>query len=75
MLIEWFAVWRLDIFSCRLLCRASPLLCVVTPAVLSSGVDIASGFGTLTFDKPDVVTFRDNTISRTVVDPVRLMVL
>ena len=39
----------------------------------SSGEVLDSGYGTLTFDKPDVAYFRDNTIFRTFVNPLRLL--
>ena len=64
----------LDMFSCRFIMPCVPPV-VCRDACRFSGVDLDSGYGTLTFDKPDVVTFRNNTISKTVADSVRLLLV
>lgn len=46
----------------------APILDLAT--LRCSGEVLASGYGTLTFEKPGVVRYRDNTVSRTDVDTV-----
>lgn len=64
----------------RLQCSFLPCMPCVPPVVCcdpcrSSGEVLDSGYGTLTFEKPDVANFRDNTVSTTLVNPVRLLTI